>query len=193
VATALPHADGGSTLTAQQPENNMVRVTMQALAAVLGGTQSLHTNSMDEALALPTQKSVRDRAAHPADHRLRKRRGRHGRPAGRLLSYIEERVEQVPREGVAVAFLPVGESEIELLQPTDPEGGVARYLEKRGAGLHHLCFEVDDIEETLARLKAAEIPLINETAVAGGDGKKYAFVHPKGTGGVLVELYELPG
>ena len=104
-----------------------------------------------------------------------------------------ERVEQVPREGVAVAFLPVGESEIELLQPTDPEGGVARYLEKRGAGLHHLCFEVDDIEATLARLKAAEIPLINETAVAGGDGKKYAFVHPKGTGGVLVELYELPG
>ena len=104
-----------------------------------------------------------------------------------------ERVESVPREGVDVAFLPVGDSEIELLQPTDPESGVARYLEKRGPGLHHLCFEVDDIDATLARLKAAEIPLITETAVAGDDGKKYAFVHPKGTGGVLVELYELPG
>lgn len=104
-----------------------------------------------------------------------------------------ERVESVPREGVDVAFLPVGDSEIELLQPTDPESGVARYLEKRGPGLHHLCFEVDDIDATLARLKAAGIPLINETAVTGGDGKKYAFVHPKGTGGVLVELYELPG
>ncbi|MBK8985873.1 MAG: methylmalonyl-CoA epimerase [Chloroflexi bacterium] len=102
-----------------------------------------------------------------------------------------ERVEHVDREGVDVAFLPVGGSEIELLQPTDPESGVARYLEKRGAGLHHLCFEVDDIEATLARLKAADIPLINETANVAGDGKKYAFVHPKGTGGVLVELYEL--
>jgi methylmalonyl-CoA/ethylmalonyl-CoA epimerase len=103
-----------------------------------------------------------------------------------------ERVESVPREGVDVAFLPVGESEIELLQPTDPEGGVARYLEKRGAGLHHVCLEVDDITATLERLKTAGIPLINETANVGGDGKKYAFVHPKGTGGVLVELYELP-
>ncbi len=104
-----------------------------------------------------------------------------------------ERVESVPREGVDVAFLPVGESEIELLQPTDPESGVARYLEKRGAGLHHVCLEVDDITATLERLKTAGIPLINETANVGGDGKKYAFVHPKGTGGVLVELYELPG
>lgn len=103
-----------------------------------------------------------------------------------------ERIEAVPREGVDVAFLPVGQSEIELLQPTDPESGVARYLEKRGAGLHHLCFEVDDIEATLSRLKAADIQLINETANVGADGKKYAFVHPKGTGGVLVELYELP-
>lgn len=103
-----------------------------------------------------------------------------------------ERVESVPREGVDVAFLPVGESEIELLQPTDPESGVARYLEKRGPGLHHICLEVDDIEATLARLRAAGVPLINETANISESGKQYAFVHPKGTGGVLVELYELP-
>ncbi len=104
-----------------------------------------------------------------------------------------ERVESVPREGVDVAFLPVGESEIELLQPTDPESGVARYLEKRGPGLHHICLEVDDIEMMLARLRAAGVPLINETANVSESGKRYAFVHPKGTGGVLVELYQLPG
>ena len=102
-----------------------------------------------------------------------------------------ERVDSVPEEGVAIAFLLVGGSEIELLQPIDPEGGVAKYLEKRGAGMHHLCFEVDDIEATLDRLRAAGIPLITETAKVNSEGKKYAFVHPKGTGGVLVELYEL--
>ena len=76
---------GGSTLTAQQPENNIVRVAMQALAAVLGGTQSLHTNGFDEALGLPTERAATHRAAHAADHRLRERRRRHARPAGRLV------------------------------------------------------------------------------------------------------------
>ncbi len=75
----------GCSLTAQQPENNVVRTAIQALAAVLGGTQSLHTNSMDEALALPTEKAVTRRPAHPADHRPRERRHQHGRPAGRQL------------------------------------------------------------------------------------------------------------
>lgn len=102
-----------------------------------------------------------------------------------------ERVESVPEESVDIAFLPVGDSEIELLQPTDPESGVAKYLAKKGAGMHHLCFEVDDIEAVLDRLRAAKVPLITETAKVGNSGKKYAFVHPKGTGGVLVELYEL--
>ena len=104
-----------------------------------------------------------------------------------------ERVEQVPREGVDVAFIPVGESEIELLTPTDPDSGVARYLEKRGPGLHHICLEVEDIEAMLVRLKAADVQLINETANETADGKKYAFVHPKATGGVLVELYQVSG
>ncbi len=68
-----------------------------------------------------------------------------------------ERVDSVPEESVDIAFLPVGDSEIELLQPTDPESGVAKYLAKKGAGMHHLCFEVDDIEATLDRLRAANV------------------------------------
>lgn len=100
-------------------------------------------------------------------------------------------VEHVADQGVDVAFLPAGDSDIELLEPIDPESGVARYLEKRGPGIHHICFEVEDIDETLDRLKAAGIPLINEEATIGTGGKKIAFIHPKGTGGVLVELYQL--
>lgn len=105
-----------------------------------------------------------------------------------------EHVEHVEDQDVDVAFLPSGESEIELLEPLSEESGVARFLQKRGPGMHHICFEVDDIEETLNRIKAAGVPLINEDPVIGTGGKKIAFVHPKGTGGVLVELYELtPG
>lgn len=102
-----------------------------------------------------------------------------------------EHIEHVADQGVDVAFLPVGESDIELLTPVDNESGVARYLEKHGPGMHHICFEVDDLEETLARLKDADIPLINEEPTIGTGGKKIAFIHPKGTNGVLVELYEL--
>jgi methylmalonyl-CoA/ethylmalonyl-CoA epimerase len=100
-------------------------------------------------------------------------------------------VEHVADQDVDVAFLPSGESEIELLEPAGEDSGVARFLQKRGPGMHHICFEVDDIEETLARIKAAGVPLINEEPTIGTGGKKIAFVHPKGTGGVLVELYEL--
>lgn len=102
-----------------------------------------------------------------------------------------DHVEYVEDQGVDVAFLPAGDSDIELLRPVDETSGVARYLEKRGPGMHHICFEVDDIEETLTRLRADGIPLINEEPTIGTGGKKIAFVHPKGTGGVLVELYEL--
>ncbi len=100
-------------------------------------------------------------------------------------------MEYVEDQGVDVAFLPAGDSDIELLEPVDPESGVARYLGKKGPGIHHICFEVEDIEETLARLKAAQIPLIDQEPTIGTGGKKIAFVHPKGTGGVLVELYQL--
>jgi methylmalonyl-CoA/ethylmalonyl-CoA epimerase len=102
-----------------------------------------------------------------------------------------DRVEDVPAEGVEVAFLPVGGSNVELLKPTTADSGVARFLEKRGAGIHHMCLEVDDIETTMARLREHDIQLINEQPQTGHGGRKYAFVHPKSTGGVLVELYQL--
>lgn len=103
-------------------------------------------------------------------------------------------VEHVGDQDVDVAFLPSGESEIELLEPVGESSGVARYMQKRGPGMHHICFEVDDIESMLARIKAAGVPLIDEKPTIGTGGKKIAFVHPRGTGGVLVELYELtPG
>ena len=101
-----------------------------------------------------------------------------------------QRVEQVESEAVKVAFLAAGEAEIELLQPTDEESGVARYLQKRGGGLHHVCLEVADITATLERLLAYEIELINEMPRCNEQGRQYAFIHPRSTGGVLVELYQ---
>lgn len=104
-----------------------------------------------------------------------------------------DRTEDVPAEGVNVAFLPVGGSNVELLKPTTTDSGVARFLEKRGPGIHHLCLEVDDIDATMERLREHDIQLINEEPQTGHGGRKYAFVHPKSTGGVLVELYQLVG
>ncbi|MFQ5616966.1 MAG: methylmalonyl-CoA epimerase [Anaerolineales bacterium] len=105
-----------------------------------------------------------------------------------------EHVEDVPDQESVVAFLPAGGSEIELVKPTTSDSGVGRYLQKRGPGMHHICLEVDDIEAALARLKAYSVQLINESPAIGTGGKKIAFIHPKSTHGVLVELYELhPG
>ncbi len=101
-------------------------------------------------------------------------------------------VEDVPAEKSMVAFLPVGDSEVELVKPTTSDSGLARYLEKRGPGMHHVCLEVDDIEGMLARLKEKGVQLINETPMTGSGGRKYAFIHPKSANGVMVELYELP-
>jgi methylmalonyl-CoA/ethylmalonyl-CoA epimerase len=100
-------------------------------------------------------------------------------------------VDDVSAEHSQVAFLPAGGSEIELVKPTTNDTGLARFLEKRGPGMHHVCLEVDDLEEMLARLKSKGIQLINETPVLGSGGKKYAFIHPKSAGGVMVELYQL--
>ena len=86
--------------------------------------------------------------------------------------------------------MPVGDSEVELVQPTDPDSGMGKFLESKGEGLHHLCFEVKDIDATLAALKEAGVRLINET-VLELPGRKMAFVHHKATSGVLVELYQL--
>lgn len=99
-------------------------------------------------------------------------------------------IEEVPSQNAAVAFLPVGDSEIELVQPTSPETGVARFLSERGGGMHHLCFEVDDIVGMLTDLKGKGVRLINEEPLEL-PGRKMAFVHPKSSGGVLIELYQI--
>jgi methylmalonyl-CoA epimerase len=98
-------------------------------------------------------------------------------------------VMEVPDQEVEVAFLPVGESNVELVQPTSSDTGVARFLEKRGEGIHHICIEVEDIEAALARLKAHKVQLIDEEPRPGAHGRA-AFVHPNAMHGVLIELVE---
>lgn len=100
--------------------------------------------------------------------------------------------QEVPAELAKIAFMPVGGSEIELVQPTTNDSGLAKFLEKRGPGMHHICLEVDDIEGMLAQLKEKGVQLINETPKRGSDGRRYAFIHPKSAQGVMIELYELP-
>jgi len=101
-----------------------------------------------------------------------------------------DHVEEVESQKVKVAFLTAGESEVELLKPTAEDTGVAKFLTERGGGIHHLCLEVDDIAEKLEELKAKGIRLIDEQPIVL-PGRKMAFVHPKSTGGVLLELYEV--
>jgi methylmalonyl-CoA/ethylmalonyl-CoA epimerase len=99
--------------------------------------------------------------------------------------------EHNEHEAVEIAFLPVGEARVELLQPITTDSGIAKYLAKKGAGLHHVCLAVKDIEGAMAQLHDKGIELINETPRTREDSTRYAFVHPKSTGGVLVELYEV--
>jgi methylmalonyl-CoA/ethylmalonyl-CoA epimerase len=99
-------------------------------------------------------------------------------------------LEDVPSQKALVAFLPVGESEVELVKPTADDTGAAKFLAERGGGMHHLCFEVDDLQGMLTELKTKGVRLINEEPITL-PGRKMAFVHPKSTGGVLVELYEV--
>jgi len=100
-------------------------------------------------------------------------------------------LRDVPAEKSQVGFLPLAGSEIELVKPTSDDSGIAKYLAKRGPGMHHICVEVDDIDGMLAQLKSKGIRLINEEPRIAADGKKYAFVHPESTSGVLVELYQI--
>jgi methylmalonyl-CoA/ethylmalonyl-CoA epimerase len=102
-----------------------------------------------------------------------------------------QELRDVPAEKSRVAFLPLPGSEVELVQPTTDDSGIARYLDRRGPGMHHLCLEVDDIEAMLSQLKEKGVRLINEDPRTAADGKKYAFIHPESTSGVLVELYQL--
>ncbi|MGI6739948.1 MAG: methylmalonyl-CoA epimerase [Brevefilum sp.] len=103
-----------------------------------------------------------------------------------------DHIEEVPSQASKVAFLPVGEGEVELVEPTDPESGLAKYLEKRGEGMHHLCIEVEDITAMLSKLRDMDVRLINEEPVEL-PGRKMAFIHPKSSNGVLIELYEIVG
>ncbi|MBS3785144.1 MAG: methylmalonyl-CoA epimerase [Anaerolineae bacterium] len=105
------------------------------------------------------------------------------------LDVIERR--EVPEEQVEVASLSMGYASIELVQPLDAESGVARFLEKRGEGLHHICLTVDDITGALEQLRDAGADLITDEPRVGSDGRRYAFIHPKSAHGVLLELYEI--
>ncbi len=102
---------------------------------------------------------------------------------------VSERRE-VPDEGVEIASLPLGASEIELLHPTDAESGVARFLEKRGEGLHHICLTVEDVEAAMEQLRDAGAEMLGDEPRVNAEGRRYIFVHPKSAHGVLLELYE---
>ena len=98
--------------------------------------------------------------------------------------------ETVAEQKVRVAFLPVEGSRIELLEPTAPDSPIAGFLAKRGEGLHHLCFQVDDIVATMASLRAQGLALLSAEPQTGAHGARVCFIHPKSTGGVLIELWE---
>lgn len=101
-----------------------------------------------------------------------------------------ERTEDVPEQAAEVSFLPLGESHVELVRPTTTDSGLAKYLAKRGPGMHHVCVEVDDVAAMLTRLKAGGFRLIDEQPRVRDNGTRYGFIHPEATSGVLVELYE---
>lgn len=100
-------------------------------------------------------------------------------------------ISDVPKEGARIAFLPVGDSEIELVQPTMQDTGLSRFLEKHGPGMHHVCLQVDDLPGMLGHLKSKGFQLISDQPQEGSDGRLYAFIHPKSTNGVLIELYQM--
>lgn len=99
-------------------------------------------------------------------------------------------VETVETQRVKTAFLSVGDSNLELLEPTSPDSPIARFIEKRGEGIHHICLRVENIEAHLERLKAAGYRLINDAPVPGAHGCRVAFLHPSAGNGVLIELSE---
>ncbi len=106
------------------------------------------------------------------------------------LGLTVDHVETVETQRVRTAFLSLGDSNLELLEPTSPDSPIAKFIEKRGEGIHHICFRVDNIEEHLARLQAAGYRLINEAPVPGAHGCRVAFLHPSAGNGVLIELSE---
>ena len=100
------------------------------------------------------------------------------------------KVEAVASEGVSTSFFMLGETKIELLEATNENSAIAKFIEKKGEGIHHIAYEVDNIEAEMARLKQEGFELINQTPKDGADNKRICFLHPKTTNGVLVELCE---
>ena len=107
-----------------------------------------------------------------------------------ILGLKIEGIENVADQKVNVAFLPITDSELELVESTHPDGPVAKYIESRGEGIQHIAFRVENIEEALAELKAKGVRLIDEKPRKGAGGARIAFIHPKETNGVLVEICE---
>ena len=106
----------------------------------------------------------------------------------KLLNTLPYKTEQVESEGVNTSFFKVGETKIELLEATNPDSPIAKFIEKRGEGIHHIAFDVADIHAEVARLKAEGFTLLNEVPKPGADNKLVVFLHPKSTNGVLIEL-----
>ncbi len=106
----------------------------------------------------------------------------------KLFGHAAYKKETVEREGVSTSFFKLGESKVELLEATRSESPIAQFIEKRGEGLHHVAFAVDDIRAEMTRLREAGFRLLHEEPVPGADGKIICFLHPKSTNGILVEL-----
>lgn len=111
----------------------------------------------------------------------------------KLLNSSCYKTEQVTSEGVVTAFFKSGETKIELLESIDPEGVIARFIEKRGEGLHHIAFEVEDIEKEMTRLREQGFQLLNDKPKMGADNKLVCFLHPRSTQGILIELCQSLG
>ncbi len=111
----------------------------------------------------------------------------------RLFDMTADHTEEVAEQKVKTAFFPVGESTLEYLESTDPEGPIGKFLAKRGPGIHHVCFEVDDIDAAVAQLLAKGVRMIDQAPRKGAHGCRVAFIHPAETGGVLMELSQGTG
>ena len=111
----------------------------------------------------------------------------------KLLGIPSYKVEEVESEGVSTSFFQVGESKIELLEATGPDSAISKYIEKRGEGIHHIAFEVEDIEKEIERLKGEGFQPVSQVVKSGADNKRVFFFHPKSTNGILVELCQDKG
>lgn len=108
----------------------------------------------------------------------------------RLLGDVHYKTEQVDTEGVSISFYKIGETKIELLEASSPDSPIAQFIQKKGEGIHHIAFQVDNIESEMNRLRQEGFELVNEVPRDGADNKRIVFLHPRSTGGVLVELCE---